>query len=501
MKTCTSFLIMALLASVLRIGCLRAAEEPPPPDFPPLNPVQQPLAIARAATAAVLQTLLATRQARAFKLDEKDFAGKLPGVGARIESLRAFLDRLAGAGGKNIWYGVAQRGSSIAGRTGAMGWDWEAGDGDARARLLRMGLDAGGLDVQTRRIGAGEERIVISRDAETRKELFGGGDSPQDSGWRNGLAAFMNGREDSAGLWVNARPLLGLLTLLTGIDLRAALAARAMAAPAWIRLELSANREDTGFEICLDNILPGDIRNSGAPPVLVRNRGGALFEAHFPAPEGLANALGVDRDVFALANIDISAMTPRSVGVAIRRSDSGAPAWNAMCLMPDRAWFVEQFARVRAWLEALGAAPSPLFGIEEARSRRGDALFRIRAGRLSLVAGVVAIDAPDAAGAGSENALLVLSPTAESWPDPEDLAVGAGEAPCVAEWRISPDPAARGELVRALAAFFRRKGTGGFSERFFDEFLPDAGCGRIVLENGGLVMRFARVLPPASGAE
>ncbi|MDR1745174.1 MAG: hypothetical protein LBS30_05420, partial [Planctomycetota bacterium] len=249
------FPIAAVLTLVLCGRSLPAAEPPA------LNPVRQPLLVARAANAALVESVLSTRQARALKLDQKDFPGRVPGVDARVDSARAFLAALVRAGGENIWYGLAQRGGSLVNSAGVMGWDC---DGDAAEQLAEMGLDTNGLDVDAR-----DGRIVISRDAATRKELFGGGDALPDDGWRGSLSAFMRGPEDSVGVWANARPLLGFLTLLTGFDLRSMLRARKLGTPVWTRVDLFNNGGDLGFDIRLNNILPKEIRNSDAHPLLV----------------------------------------------------------------------------------------------------------------------------------------------------------------------------------------------------------------------------------------
>lgn len=459
-----------------------------------INPATQPLLALRAADARLVNAILATRQVRAFDVVERDFSGRLPGVNARVKSLRYLIGTFANLGGRNLWYCLLQDGSSLVKQTGAMGWDMMVGDEidtpGAINLLAQMGLNIRDLDVDTLHLGSGAARFVVSRDGGARRDMAGGAGRP-DAGWRGSFASFLNGPKDSAGAWMNTRPLMGLLSLLSGIDFRSELGARGMGTPAWAQLELFDNQGDLGFEARLDNILPRDIRNSDPSPLLIRNRETPVLHIAVPSPARLGGMLAINRDILLLANIDFSVLVPRSLGANVFRSGREGYAWDLVCLMPDKTHLKTQLARARSWVEALSAGPSSPFAIAETSSRWGDALWRIRAGDISFVLGVV-----EKGAAGEDGAFVVIASTAEDWPDPRDIKIGRGAAPCLVQWESTLDPEARAEIAAALAGVSRRHDGEEYTADFFEGLLPERDSGRVAIDAGALVLRSEHGLLP-----
>ena len=104
MNNASRTLSAILLAFALLLPPAASAEPPP------LAPVNQPLCVLRAADAKTIQSLLATRQAKALGLEHRDYSGRIPGLNAAVDSLNAFLAALAQNGAKNLWYCLSQQG-------------------------------------------------------------------------------------------------------------------------------------------------------------------------------------------------------------------------------------------------------------------------------------------------------------------------------------------------------------------------------------------------------
>lgn len=476
-----------LLSALLHAPTAVAAETPQ------VNPLDQPLVVLRADDARYVEQVLDTRQAKALGLDKKDFSGTLPGVDARVDSLRALMAAMAYGKYANLWYCMLQEGSSLTKQTGAMGFDAVDAKPDAELPqvatwLKEIGLDIDGRDVELRKLGPDRLRLMISRDSQTRDAIVSGA-KRGDAGWRGSLNSFLSSpgpgvNRTSVGVWANTRPILGLLSLVTGIDFRAHMNSRNLDVPVSTQVELFNNQGDLGFELRMNNLLPADWRDSSPPPILVHSRKDALLELNLPAFGGIWELLNVEKDVFFLANINILPLVPRSVNMAVWRNDDGKLSWSLVALMANKQEFNAQLKRVHSWLQFLSAASSSTFGLDTVKSRWGDELWNIRLGEASMAAGVVDVDA-----AGANNAFLVLSGAVNDWPNPYDLSVEAGKEPCLVEWNAKLDPVTRRDLVATLADFARERGMKDFTSGVFEQLLPEVDAGSIGTDKNALVVR------------
>lgn len=479
-------LILATLITTLAAAAL---------DAPPVNPTNQPLIVLRAANGDTIETVLDTRQAKALGLDKKDYSGPIPGVEAQIDSLRAFAAALAYGKAQNIWYCLSQRGSSLANQTGAMGWD--AVDSNPQAPLPQvtkwlgdLGLNIEKQDLEVRPIDDNHARIIISRDSESRQEILGGTGSP-DNGWRNNLTQFVNDKEGGLGIWANTRPLLGLLSILTGIDFRSKMNAHNMGVPVSAQVELYNNKGDLGLSAKLNNILPDEWKRSETQPLLIQTRPDALIDLNFPTPAGLWDILDLKTDTFFLANINILPLIPRSINVATWRDDKGETHWSLVSLMGDKEKFNEQLKRLHSWMQVISAVSSSSFGLDTAKSNWGDELWSVRIGPDSFVMGVVDVEA-----AGRDNAFLVVSGSSGDWPNPFELKVTPAANDTLVHWNVNLDDESHREFAKALADMSKKQGADNLTESFYEQFLPVTDTGWVSMEGKSIRLESTHGLMP-----
>lgn len=469
----------------LAIACLAFAVNAMAIDYPPVNPINQPLVVARAVNADAMSAVLDTRQAKALELDQKDYSGNIPGVDVSIDSLKAFIAAMGYGKAENLWYCLSQVGSSLANQSGAIGWDAADTQPNAPAAqvtrwLEGLGLDAHGRDVEIRPLDGSHARIIISRDTDTRNEILGGTGGP-DNGWRGNLSRFLGDKNGGFGVWANTRPLLGLLTLLTGIDFRAKMNAHNMGVPVSAQINMYNNMGDLGFDAHLQNILPDEWTKTSTQPLIVQTRPDATFDLNFPTPAGIWDVLDLDKDVFFLANIDILPLIPRSMNVTAWRGDDGEMHWSVVCLMGNKEKFNQQLRRLQSWLQVISALSSETFSLSTNQSRWGDELWNIRVGSDALVMGVVDVEA-----AGKDNAFLVLSGSSPDWPNPYEIQVRPAANGSIIYWNVNLDRQSRDELVNGLAELSRERGALDFDVSFFNRFLPFTDTGWIAMEDKSL---------------
>lgn len=481
---------LPLLLAFLAVGASAASL-----DRTPINPVNQPLVVVRAANGDAIEAVLDTRQAKALELDKKDYSGPIFGVDATVDSLRAFAAGLAYGKAENIWYCLSQLGASLKNQSAGMGWDALDDQPDASpAQLAKwlagLGLQVGDHDLEVRPLGPKRARIAIARDAETRNEIFGGAGGA-DNGWRDSLEEFLRYENPGLSVWANARPLLGLLTLLTGIDFRAKMNAHNMGVPVSAQIRLDNNKGDLAVWAKLNNLLPKEWPQSGDTPLIVETRTAPAVALNFPTPAGLWDILDLDKDSLLLANIDILPLIPRSVNLSHWRDDAGSEHFSLVCLMGNKDKFNEQLKRIVSWLQVLSAFGSSSFSVQNAQSNWGDELWTVRIGADSLAIGVVDVEA-----AGKDNAFLVISATPQDWPNPNDFKVRPADNGMLVHWDVNLDPQTRSELIQSLADLSQERGARDFTADFFDRFLPDVDTGMVSMEGKSLSMYSTHCLMP-----
>ncbi len=451
----------------------------------PVNPREQPLAVARADSAALIRDVLRTRQARAFGLDSGDFSGALPGTGARARSLRNLIDALADAGAETLWYCLLQDGASIANVAGSFGWDEPASPGDAspsrlRERLARIGLDTGNSAVSETTAAAGTTRIRVSRDSETEHAIGSGAPDPSDAAQAH-LAAFLARRDGRVGVLAVSRPLFGLLSLVTDVDCRALLARFRLDIPATARVELFNNGGDLGFEARLRGRPPARPPKPAAPEpqTLLSFRKEPLLEVNIPLPARFGPHIPVDPGLLAFVNMDMAVMLPEAVNFTVWRREDGERAWAAVCLLPDREAFRGQLRRAYLIAEGVAAGGAHDLEVEEAAAPDGTALRVLRTGGTAFACGL-------AEGEGGSG-YFIVSGSAADWPDPKTIRRTAAEQDSVARYRSVLDDAGRARLAGALAALARRHGL-DIGERVFADALPVKDSGYAAVDGDSLVL-------------
>lgn len=480
----------------LACACLAIAFNAMAIEYPPVNPVNQPLVVARAVNADAVNAVLDTRQAKALELDQKDYSGNIPGVDVNIESLKAFIAAMTYGKAQNLWYCLSQVGSSLANQAGAIGWDAADSRPDAPVAqvtkwLEGLGLDAHGGDVEIRPLDGSHARVVISRDVDARNEILGGAGGT-DGGWRTNLSDFLMDKNGGFGVWANTRPLLGLLTLLTGIDFRAKMNAHNMGVPVSAQINMYNNMGDLGFDARLQNILPDEWTKTSTQPIIVQTRPDAAFDLNFPTPAGIWDVLDLDKDVFFLANIDILPLIPRSVNVTAWRDDSGDMRWSVVCLMGNKEKFNQQLRRLQSWLQVLSAISSDTLSLSTVQSTWGDELWNVRVGADAFVMGVVDVEA-----AGKDNAFLVLSGSSADWPNPFEIKVRPATNGSIVYWNVNLDKQSRDDIITSLAALSQERGARDFDVSFFNRFLPFTDTGWVAMEEKSLNIVSTHGLMPA----
>lgn len=466
-----------------------AAQEPYP-----LNPSERPLVVIRADKASIPARLLETRQLQALGLNGRDFSGTLPGLDLRVTSLKSFIAYLEAAEANTVWYCIAQRGGSLARQTGGMGWHAPLPGGADRtgiaAELAAAGLDTGRGVLDVRAFSTGESGVSVLRDAEVGKILFAK-EKQKSVPWGESLEYFLSASPDGLGIWLNTRPLMGAATLLSGIDLRALLAERHLAAPEHASLALLANDGDLGVVVRLDNLFSGSRWDKFFPTGRsVRSHPTPLLDLNITSPELFLAMFDPNRTALALANINLDLLLPESINLAVWRGEGGALRWHAVCLLsnPDGE---NQYRRIERLLECLAA--SGALSLEKVPAPDGTQALRIRSGGLSLVTMAAKYSEHSSV---PENSFYILAGDVEDLPLPEKLTVRSNDDDFIMSWELRPDAAARSEVISLLADLARSHGESKYDMEFFEAFLPEADSGHMEDDWGTLAVSSRSGLTP-----
>lgn len=449
----------------------------------PVNPTEQPLLVVRADKAARFQEVLDTRPLRALGLSGRDYSGRLPGVDAKVESLKAMLTGLAEDNAENIWYCLAQSGS-IARQTGAIGWSTTAALPDtSREESERWFASKLGLDVARRAIKAlplpdAAAGLIVSRDSAAYTELLGGGGRP-DERWRTTLASFLAEDSKGVGLLVSGRPLLGMLSMALGIDFRSELSRTNLSFPESIQVEIFNTKGDLGFALQCNSLIP-ETALSPAPETqtILENETEALLTLHFPAPGQLSELFRLDDIPVFLANLNARQLIPETATLSIWLDVQGQPAWSFVGLMPDAQNFSNQLRRIYEWLDVFANTPSPLVRKGTATSASGQELVSVTYGRHSFYSGTAA--APNGA------VYWALSSSAANWPDPGSFKQRQESQSRLVSFTAQIPPQYRQSVLSAAGKNARRMNLTLPNSDTLDTMLAGEDDGFITIEKGNL---------------
>lgn len=447
------------------------------------TPEEQPLTVGRAGTAESAAAVLSARQLALFGLDKRDFAGEIPGMGAIAPSLRTLVDEMAAKRCEDIWYAILQQGSTAASRTGIGGLSFQSDvtePADVEAFLSEMGLFLNGKGMEVRHADDGLRRVLIYPDGKTLRQSLLGAGLPAE-GWRGSLHDFLGGKCEGIGVWINPRPLMGILTLFAGFDARGYFNRFGLSSPSAIRLDLFRTDADLGIALQLDNFVPDFPSGNGEAYAIGCGVENPLLEVQIPLFDRLWKMARVKVNPFFFANINILSLLPRSITVTVWRNSAGELAWAAVALLPEGERSLGQIRRVESWLQYLANTSPDIFGIEAIESRWGDALHHIRVADFACYMGVAKMETAD-----GDNTAVILSGNSTDWPNPFDLT--AKPAASICEWQANLDAEAKREATNALVAVARKNGLDPFPADMVTKLLPDADSGHVRLEGESLAV-------------
>lgn len=445
------------------------------------SPSRQPLAVVRADSAATVARLLECRQLKALGLDKTNAAWTPPGLGVAIPSTQAALSAMLEANCVDLLYALTQRGATAAQKAGIIEFSSPAVPEDeagAEAFLASLGMNRNSGMLEVRNAKGGSRRLSLYPDAAARREAFSGA-ARSDSPWRESLDAFLTEDRPGAGVWLNARPILGVLSLFTGFDARVFFNRYGLNAPPAFRLALFDTEGDLGISVLLDKLVPdfpAAVSQKSVPVPQVKD---PIVEVVFPAFDRLWKAAKIKTTPFLLANLNIHALVPRSVALSVWRKETGETAWTAVAMLSSGENGAAQLRRVYAWLEYLAGVSSQTIGMESLETRGSVELKRIRLGDLSCVTGIARI-----AGHDGLATALILSGDASDWQDSFDLA--AADPDALLSWRTSLDASSKQAATAALVEYAERFGKTGYSQEFFAAVLPESDSGHIRLDDGSV---------------
>lgn len=479
-------LIAAFFACLPFMGAAEAAE----PEHA-LQPAAPPLLVARLSYAPLMEDLRGTRQAEAFGLNDRDYSGEIPGMSVRLESLDAFLRELIDMKAENVWYCLAQQGSSLARQTGAMGWEGEFGrNSDPRRPTLllkRFGLDEGKrtaaeLDPQKR----DRARLTLCRDKEARTALLQA--PPAESDWRFGLNRFLE--REYFGVWINPRPLLGMATLFTGIDFRTALSSMNLNVPTSIQVDAFDTAGDLGLALRAEGVLPKVWDAAREPVHMAAGRPDALATIILAPPEEiLLPFLKSERLATALFALNVKAtpLIPETITIDIWRGNGETLLWEAHILMRDAVQSREQFLRAWSLVESIGSGPQAALPVTRAQSGTSWTIeYDGGSYRVTLI---------EAQTADGPKTLIRVANEQEKPFNQEAPKIIRTSSPKILSWSVAPDPVARERIIQELSSLADKHGV-PVSPAQIEAAMPSADNGWIDASETGLELVSNRGMLP-----
>ncbi|MCL2001274.1 MAG: hypothetical protein FWG74_07550 [Planctomycetes bacterium] len=429
------------------------------------RPVRQPLLAIRTAQLESVEDILSSRQARMLNLSATDFSGRLPGLDVRMESLRGFLAALGRAGAKNFWYCLMQRGESLINQAGTLGFELPAKAEDFSADALpgwlsERGLEVDGLAFEIALLDGGGWRLAVGGDRLALQEALSGesGERTVQESWRKDFELFMAGEPAGVGLWLNPRPLLGLLFLLGGPDIRRHAATAGLAIPDSLSLRALPDGDGIGFAAHFNNLLPVPLAEDGnARLAIIPRTESAAGEMTLAVPGSFLLTFLPDSIPFAILNLDATTLVPRLVRLLWWLEPGGGLDWQAAVLMGGARETRQSLGRVMAWLDVLAETPSADLAVSRLELPGGERTWRFEWSGGTLILGAAEVGG---------NMFLLVSEKEERYPDFGHLSLSQDLPPRLLSWDLRLDDTARRDAAADLAAFLGARVPGGL--------LPDA---------------------------
>ncbi|MDR2390391.1 MAG: hypothetical protein LBE84_01735 [Planctomycetota bacterium] len=428
--------VLAALVAVLgRLSGLAA-------DLPPaLDPAVPPLAVVRTIDLSIAEKLSADPLGQALGVPGAFGAHALPGFRGATFPFRDWILAWRDSGARDFWYCLFS-GAGPGSVAAAAGGDWPAaGDTPAFADWLAgIGLNAKGLALGNTSPAPGVERRIAAADAETLRLALGGTERRErNDEWRNRLAAFMLARPAGIAVWLNARPLFGMLSLLLGADLRAELGSREIRLPETLAADLFPANGGLACILRLNHVLekPVPKMQTGDVPLPPAERTGIVLTD----VSALLHVLGLGDNPLFAADVDFRALKPEAIGISVWQDRTGETRWSVAGVIGQPEAFRRQWRRLLAWCDLLAGIPDSGFAVSKIASPPGEFRRRIDFGETSLVVGL-------GQRKGDGGTLLLAAGRAEDYPEASDLVFETGRGRPLLSWRfVSVD----GLLEKALA--------------------------------------------------
>lgn len=471
--------IFLLFLFLVRAGRPEAGE-----GEPAIRPVRQPLLVARMKGAETLSRLMETRQARTLGAAERDYSGTVPGLGARLTSLRGLMAGLAEKGVDAAWYGLG--GTSILTAVAAFGADWEAGVDAGELRSWLDGFFPGhAFALDTTSLSPRGSRWIAAADAPALRENVGGGASAGES-WRRDLDRFMADDAETLGFWLDPRPFIGLVSLTADVDLRSKAARLGLNLPESAALRLLPGL-DMGLVLRLARVFPHPWPMTDDHRLWIDRGDRSLLRLSVPAPLALAERLGFQPPLF-LANLNLRDLSPRVSTLDLwRNADTGALEWTLVNLMPDAGRFRKQWRRVNAILDlmalsrATGLTVSDLPGSEPPRRRYAWKDFICEAGIVED---------------GDGRAYLVATSGDGPFPLAGDLVVREADEPFLAAWRFALDYHGAAMAAERLEELLGRRGLHSVDPAVLRALVRHGDSGALTVNGDAVVFTSERGYTP-----
>ncbi|MDR0361498.1 MAG: hypothetical protein LBJ46_02245 [Planctomycetota bacterium] len=319
------------------------------------GPAEKPFAVMKADDPARFFELIDLLEPAFPALGRLDRQLRLPGFVA-VPDPRALFGALSSAGATELWIGLGASGGT------AMGWrEPSSGEGDqtaeVRARLERVGIDMSRAALRTWRDG---ERIAVAVGAVDDFYPGNARERGRDREWRGSLDQFLASGGDGAGLWLNARPLSGLLALAAGFDMRGFLRSAGLTLPEAVRLTVFPSEGGVGARLRLDGMADPGFRAA--------SDGGVLSGVNFGRDAFLVFSVG-GLDVLAGGDSPhpLGRLLPKSAAVALRRRVDGGIDWTLAAAVDGASAAASR--RLAGLIELVSADPRT--GVDSARRQIG----------------------------------------------------------------------------------------------------------------------------------